>query len=278
MIDSYGGYFAHKAIISSWAVAGPMGHANTFGAFLVLATPWALFIRARLARNLILMVLLFGLVASASRTSLSAAAACGIFLAVSSIAPRIHRRGVAYLALAVSCSVLVAMPFLATAETLNGRSDIWKQSLAVFSDSGYPMLGRGAFWSEAAASAGAELPLSTSAHNLFVQWLIIGGPILLMGGILFARRVVKVALLADSRLPSPALMTYVIALLVVSSNEFVLVFDPAFPTFSVTTVALVVIASGNVSRVPLRRQASDSQTPVTSKPGESHNRFETVGG
>ena len=101
---------------------------------------------------------------------------------------------------------------------------------------------------------------------------------MLTAGILFARRVVKVALLADSRLPSPALMTYVIALLVVSSNEFVLVFDPAFPTFSVTTVALVVIASGNVSRVPLRRQATDSQTPVTSKPGESHNRFETVGG
>lgn len=169
-----------KAIIGSTLLNGPFYHPNTLGLVLALGFPWAFLIQRRAWRRFSLVLILFALVWSASRTSLLAVMVGLVVAGLWLLFRRVSRQtgllvGLPLIALYVAVIPIGAI-LVATArpDSFSARGVIWDASLALFREK--PVLGWGSdIYVSIEQTRSAIGSLAFHGHNMFVNTLTVAG-------------------------------------------------------------------------------------------------------
>ncbi|MEN8582805.1 O-antigen ligase family protein [Burkholderia sp. RS01] len=189
---------AKESLFTGQALAGPVSHPNTLGQMLALGLPFVLYIPSRLWRIAAIVLVPAALLATGSRTALTAAA-MGLLVMIlwKAKASGLTVRGLlAPLGLVIIYPVvLLASPwFIATSdpESFTGRGYIWAGSLDLWQHS--PIFGNGARAFYVAAGFYNDLGVGAfHAHNELLNMLVTAGVVGLL-----ATLVLVIALLRES--------------------------------------------------------------------------------
>jgi hypothetical protein len=248
-----------KAFVGDYVLAGPMTHSNTLGTAIVLGLPFLSLVQRDKVRRVMWATCLVAVLLSASRTALLALLGWLVLRALGLAVVEFRGRSFRRVALLLVASVIVCLPLLLQdREALSTRVSVWRDSLQVWRDAGQYMFGLGPYWELGASAAGSTT--TTSAHNLFVQWLVTGGVTLLMLGVavlvLCARSVTR-------RREGSVLSTYMFLLLFVSTTEFILPLTVSSQLFPVTgfVIAAILCIAGDSDDVS-QSDASPSLSEV----------------
>lgn len=171
---------AKDSLFAGQALAGPISHPNTLGQMLALGLPFVFFVASPVWRAAGFMSVTIALLATGSRTALTAAA-IGLVVVVLWQWRKTGftvRGAVGPLALALIYPVVfLASPWLVATsepESYTGRGYIWRGSLALWEQS--PMFGNGARAFYQQATVHNDLGVGAfHAHNLFLNTLVMAG-------------------------------------------------------------------------------------------------------
>lgn len=180
------------------------------------------------------------IVLSASRTALLALGASLVVLLIGKLWPAVSRL-TAGPSLFVAGVLVVAVPLTTKDDRVySNRGMIWTWAFGQFRSPGQYLWGVNLAWPSRLTGWSDAAP-ATTAHNLFAQWLFVGGLALVILGVLlffaYTRRVVP---MLPGTAASVAVM-YLLTLLVVSVSEYVVVLDWGSPFFLVIVVPLVCV-------------------------------------
>jgi hypothetical protein len=229
-------------------LAGPLSHSNTLGVLLALCAPFTLLMVSRGRKWISLVLITSVIVLTQSRTALLALVAALVLLWICEMRPEQSKICVR-LSLFVAGIFVFAVP-LATDDghAFSDRGMVWHWVFAQFRDTEQYAWGINSSWPRR-MSDGASI---SSAHNLFVQWMFLGGFALVGLGLAlfytYARRVVR-------RLPSaPYLVAalFLLILTIISASEYLLVLTPGSPFFVVTVIPLVSVLTWSDDLLPNR--------------------------
>lgn len=265
-ISGGGPYAPAKAIVGGIVLAGPMSHSNTLGSFLALAFPFIGLWSSRPRRLLGYGAVLSVIVLSASRTALIAVGVIVTFALLRRLAAPFRTRLAAVIALSIGGASLVALPLLVTDPlAFSTRAGAWQAALNVWRNDNSLLFGVGAYWhSRIATSVGWS---ASSGHNLFVQWGVTGGLLMLALGLALLVMLSRKSLSVDGSRAFPVATSYVLGLLTLSITEFTLPFTVASQLFLGT--GLVISALLVARETPRRTDFPESpgvEGGVTGKP------------
>jgi hypothetical protein len=223
------------------ALAGPLNHSNSLGVFLALSAPFIHFFARNWIRWASLVLVVGVVVMSASRTALLALGAALVVFLLCKLWPEMSRL-TAGLSFAVAGACVVTVPLMTQdADAYSGRGVVWAWALGQFHKVRQFVWGVSAAWPGHPTRQGSEGAPAFSAHNLFVQWLFVGGLALIVLGIaVFAAYAVRVARMSPGTVPFIA-SSYLVILLASSVFEFIVVLTPGSPFFMTTVVPLVSV-------------------------------------
>lgn len=214
---------AQKAFLPFGVLVGVFTHGNTLGQYLLMGLPLVALVRRPLLRAVLLAVLGFALAWSAARSSLAAAVALVVVVAVLSLLPRDRRSVPARLVLWGAFALVAVLPFVTHATTaFTGRGGIWAASLDAWRR--HPWVGLGSdFYTEVAQTSAALGGTVFHGHNELVQLLVTGGVVLaVLVGLLLLAAVRRAADQAGRDLTGVAVL---LALAGASLLEVSLLFD-----------------------------------------------------
>lgn len=238
--------FAEKAIVGGQVLAGPMSHSNSLGIFVALSAPWALLVRNPFRRCVMLTLLVGTIIATGSRTSLLAVAIALAFVSLlRSRGDRVRIAG-GVCAMVLALGACVALPLLVSdPAAFTARGEVWQRSMDAWRSAGSPVFGLGQYWTGGGLRIGrADLrPTTTSGHNVFVQWLVVGGPLLVLCGGRLIFLLIRQA--RDAICKAPVLASYILVLLVTSATEFVWVPQVSSQLFVVTILVLAALTASD---------------------------------
>ncbi|WP_370591677.1 O-antigen ligase family protein [Quadrisphaera oryzae] len=212
-----------KPLLFGTLLAGPFTQSNVLGLFLVAGLPFTLELRRRRSRWLGGALIVWALLWTGSRTSLTAAAC------VVGIVTICHwRRRLALVlsitALAVCSFLMIFLPFTVNRlSDYSGRGSIWRESLKAFSE--HPLLGGGPRFYLVSQTYNNSLgPAAFHGHNTFVHTISTTGIVglLALSTFFLVATLVAIRFFADGR-SGPLLFLVVLA--VTSVYETSLAFD-----------------------------------------------------
>jgi hypothetical protein len=236
-----------KALIGDLVLAGPMSHANSLGIFLALTFPFIGLWRKtsqRLAGSLLLIVVS---VLSASRTALIAIACVMLYYLACRALLDLRRRAIAGLVLLVTGSLVGVIPWVVKdPQAFSMRGTVWQGSLSAWQTHGSLIFGLGPYWDPNATRSFAALGADrASGHNLMVQWLVTGGLLQFLIGLVLFLLLAKRALRCDPTLRVPAMTGFLLGFLIVSVTEFVLAFAVSSQLFMPTVFCFATLLAGD---------------------------------
>lgn len=233
-----------KAFVGDFVLAGPMTHSNTLGTAIVLGLPFLSLVERDKARKVMWVTCSVALLLSASRTALLAFLGWLVLRALGLAVVEFRSRTFSRIMLLLVAGVVVCLPLLMqNRAALSTRVSVWRDSLQVWQDAGKYVLGLGPYW-----EPGASAATTTSAHNLFVQWVVTGGVTLLILG----AAVLFLCVRSASRHRKGAVLDgYLFVLLFVSTTEFILPLTASSQLFPVTgfVLAATLCLAGDVDDV-----------------------------
>jgi hypothetical protein len=196
-----------KKLFSSGNLIGPMTSENNLGQILVLGLPFIALARNRFLRVVVVLLTVFAVLWTASRSSIAALAIGGIIALVLQIRPRRFRLVAASVLLLTAACVMVAIPVsTSNGPEFSNRGYIWIVSLRAWSQ--HRIFGLGTQWY--ASLARYEEGLGGKAfhgHNTFVHMAVIGGSVmLLMVAAIAAVAIVSAVRWAGSGVTFPAVL------------------------------------------------------------------------
>ncbi|MBK6873792.1 MAG: O-antigen ligase family protein [Kineosporiaceae bacterium] len=251
-----------KQILPWGILIGPFTDGNPLGEFLSLGLPAVAFIRSRWLRPLIIVMTIFAVVWTATRSSIAGigiAAALAIGLTV--IPARLRRvTAIAALgAVAVTCMVL---PLITTTSyAFSNRGYIWQASLRAWEQR--PVVGLGSQWyAESAKYTTAIGETAFHGHNEFVQLLVLGG---LINVALMALMLGVVIWRALSRLREGRTAPVALIMLILVSGCFEVSFSFVHRSYlmPVTAVPVALLVFARPGRTASGRTASASPSPTS---------------
>ncbi len=167
---------ADKQIVSSGMLAGFLTQPNNLGQFIALGIPTIALVSRRSLRFTYLVLCVFAVVWSASRSSLYAIALVGaVALALSCATRPRSRRRVGAVAIVVSFGAVCLLPFITSDPTAySGRGIIWDISLSAWRTNAW--FGLGANWyGDIATTTSSIMGSAFHGHNQLVHVLATGG-------------------------------------------------------------------------------------------------------
>lgn len=238
------GWNPDKLIPSIPSLAGPLSHSNILGLVLALSAPFTLLFRLRWWRWTSFLLVATVIFLSASRTALLALGLSFVVLVLCELFPRMSRF-IAGLLLIVAGLLVVAVP-LRTASIgayVASRGAVWDWVLGRFQGVSQYIWGVNSTFPK--YSDGGPL---ASAHNLFLQWLYVGGLVLVaIGAMLFLAYGVRVVRMLPDRIAMVAVL-YLLTLLILSISEYVFFLTPASPLFLVIVFPFVCVLAQSQSK------------------------------
>ncbi len=254
-----------KAVVANVVLAGPMSHSNALGSFLALTLPFIGLWRSRPRRLLGYGVVVAVLLLTASRTAIIAVGVIVAFALLRSLAAPFRARTATAVALIGAGASIVALPLLVTdSAAFSTRAAVWQGALTAWGGDGSPLFGIGAYWDRGVSASVTHLgPRTTSGHNLFVQWGVTGGLVMLALGFVLLVTLSRKALTLDRGRVVPVATGYVLVLLTVSIAEFNLTFTVASQLFVCTGLAMTALLVA--SEQPARGGAPDPAEPAGSR-------------
>lgn len=251
---------AEKELIPLGLLVGPFQGANNLGRVLMLGVPLIALVRVSVTTRVLLFApVLFALVWSSSRSSLTAIVVCAAVAAVVLAFPAGSRVVVAMLLTGVTALVGVMLPLVTTdPAAYTNRGVVWTSSLQQWEAN--PVFGLGTDWYARAAQYGDNV-VSTAfhGHNQFVHVLVTAGLV----GVGIAAGVMAYVIVISARWAtrgSVVPVAYLTALLVscVLEVSFGLVDRDSLLMSSTLAVAIILLAD--------RRPAAGCAVPF-SRPG-----------
>ena len=168
---------SRKSLIGGWELAGPFGQSNSLGLYCSISFTLIPLIPRKRWRVICAVILLATIVASASRSSVTAALFVLLWWTLSSLRPVISIRLVGTFLAALAMSAAFAMPLLHwSPDAFTGRALIWAESLLVWQKS--PIVGMGFNWFQTTAQWAAETVVWAgpgTGHNILVDNLVKTG-------------------------------------------------------------------------------------------------------
>ncbi|MGO4660913.1 O-antigen ligase family protein [Terrabacter sp. 2TAF16] len=234
-----------------FVLAGPFTHSNTLGVFVALSLPFVRLFNGIVIRAILWSGCIAAVILSASRTAVLALIAWILFWMFGRLLRNLEGSISRGLLLVFALGLIAALPLVSgdDPDGFSGRSAVWRDSLAAYWDSGL-LVGVGPYWDMPASALSSAS--RTSGHNLYVQWLVTGGLLLIIVGItvvvLFARRANQ----ADAGPRRPVFTSYAFILLVISSTEFLLPMSMSSQLLPVTFFIIIAV----IFMVTHPRQAS----------------------
>ena len=251
-----------KLFASFPALAGPVNHSNTLGLFLAFCAPFTLLISRKWWKWTSLLLIAGVIVLSQSRTAMLA---LGVSLAVFLICtlwPGTSKVA-AGLSLFLAGALVVAIPLVnEDPHGFTDRGTVWKWTFEQFHSARDYVWGVSSTW-PSHPNGWRHGALLASAHNLFIQWLFVGGvALVILGALLFLAYTRRVMPMLPGTTPLVAIM-YMLTLLGVSVSEYIVELAPASPFFLVIVVPIVCVL---VQPRPEARQTPERMTdhPLTS--------------
>lgn len=247
---------SEKALIGHDLLAGVFGHPNTLGIYAALAIPFVARIRPLRWAWLGAAVCAGALVWSSSRTALIATGVGLVFVVLPHVLPRRPGKGWrtswAVTALVVAVAIpLGPWPVMAFSE----RAGIWVASLRAATPHVLTGLGR-EWFAETAGNRTGLTSQAASAHNLVLQWLVTGGVLALVTGLVLLVLLVRRA----SRAPDLTPTWFVVVLLVIGTLESPMVEIPRQELFLPVVVGIAVVLRA-CTAVGGRRPATPAPLP-----------------
>ncbi len=249
-----------KVVLPFGVLVGPFTSGNTLGQFLAVSVPMLLILPRR-RRWPALALVLFAILWTASRSSLTAAAAALLVAALITAVPAPVRAGLAGLFGLTAVTAMVVIPLMSWDDTaFTNRGFIWRGSLAAWRHN--PVVGLGSTWYARVGGSTEEIASTAyHGHNLTVQMLVTGGWVLAALGVLLLVRAVVMSARWAGR-GHHYLPAFMVALLISCTLEvsFGLV-DRAY-LVGVVTIPLAVLL---LSPVPARVRggaASPARAPA----------------
>ncbi len=229
-----------KAILPWGLLVGFYSHSNTLGQSLALGLPMVLLIPRRVLRAVLVGVVLFALLWSASRTTwvavIVACAGAGLTL----LLPGALRKIAA--ATAMTGAVLTAslVPWLDDDPTaFSSRGIVWITTREAFEAT--PWFGRGSNWFEVVGSTSDRLGVAvSSAHSQFLHMLVTGGALLVL---LTLPMLVLAVVGALRHLDAGSVwgVVYVLTLAGCGVTEVIIRFGSVTPSFPVVVIPLAAL-------------------------------------
>lgn len=220
--DTGGNLFvSSKAVLGTDQVAAIFGHSNTYGIAMALSIPLAFALRRRLWQITTVGIEALGLVMSASRTGMIAAAWCLLSIVICRRQRHGNRIACAAATVLLPAIAVITVPLAVRhASAFTDRGQIWISSAAMWHS--HWLLGVGPSWYQQIANFDNSLGVdATSGHNLFVDWFTTAG---LAGMILGAAVLTVCSSLAirsvDGRFGIVA-TAYIATFLVISIMEYI---------------------------------------------------------
>lgn len=171
-----GSFIAPEKQILPWGILiGPFSDGNNFGQFLTLGLPAVTLIRNRSRQILLTSFIIFTVLWTSSRSSLTAIAVGGLVLVLLGVRNPVTRRTLARSAVVVTGMAMVLLPLITgTDSAFTNRGYIWRISLDIWQQN--PWLGYGSSWYSQIGQYVNSLPSTAyHGHNQFVQTLVVGG-------------------------------------------------------------------------------------------------------
>lgn len=256
-----------KANFGGGVLAGPMSHSNTLGVFLALCFPFVLLIEKRRSRLLGVSMVLVTLLWSASRTSLVAVVVAVVLaMTLKALGTASVRRALAAIVVVVAGTLVAAVPLSVTSSAaFTNRGGVWVSGLHAWENAGSPLLGLGPYWTLLARTRGTDT-VATSAHNLFVQWLVSGGPVLLIAGAILLYGLARKSYAVVTSNGVPVGLMFTISFLVISVTEFVFVQSAGselFPVVGLAMLMVIVVGARTAEEAGAERDAQSEGTRGT---------------
>lgn len=212
---------SRKALVAGWELAGPFGKANSLGMYCAIAFSLVPLIPTKRWRVICGSILLATIIASATRTALTAALLVIAWWVICRLRSVISIRLAGTIFASIALGTALCLPLLAWApEALTGRGAIWAQALQQWQHS--PIFGLGFKWFRTYAQWQAEFVVWASGgtgHSNLVDTLVRSG---LVGVALLAPIWIG-AIFAGRAMPVPseqiACFGYLIAFFALSATE-----------------------------------------------------------
>ncbi|QZN84859.1 O-antigen ligase [Cellulomonas sp. C5510] len=252
---------SEKALIGHDLLAGVFGHSNTLGIYAALAIPFVARIRPLRWAWLGTAVGGGALVWSSSRTALIATGVGLVFVVLPHVLPRRPGRGWRATWAVATLVVAVGVPLGSWPVTaFSGRAGIWAASLRAAEPHALTGLGR-EWFAETAGNRTGLTDQAASAHNLVLQWLVTGGVLALVTGLLLLVLLVRRA----SRAPDLTPTWFVVVLLAIGTLESPMVESPRQELFLPVVVGMAVVLRA-CTAVAGRRTAAAGPAPGVARP------------
>jgi len=263
-----------KKLFSSGNLIGPLTSENNLGQVLVLGLPFIALARNRLLRVVVVLLTVFAVLWTASRSSIAALAIGGIIALVLQIRPRRFRLFAASVLLLTAACVMVAIP-VSTSDgpEFSNRGYIWIASLRAWSQ--HRIFGLGTQWY--AGLARYEEGLGGKAfhgHNTFVHMAVIGGAVMiLMLAAIAAIAIVSAVRWAGSGVTFPAVLlgTFFVS----ATLELTFAFYDRDFLLAVTVLPLALILFA--PRPPRELSAEDVLDAAEAEELRAHDEAEHLG-
>lgn len=241
----------NEKLISSFpALAGPFYHSNTLGLFLALCLPFTLLIKHRVVRAVSALLITGAVVLSQSRTALFAIGLALLILIICRLRSGMTRF-VAGFSLFAAGGIVCIIPLLTEDKSeFSNRAMVWNWAFHQMQTLDHCLWGVRAVW-PVSRSEGA---LASSAHNLFVQWMYIGGISLVAVGVALFISYARQAFQLVTENEKLACLLYIILLAMLSTFEFLLLLSPSSPFFLVIVVPMVCVLNNCLDRLPRQGQ------------------------
>ena len=230
-----------KAVLPWGLLVGFYSHGNTFGQSLALGLPMVMLIPRRVLRAVLVGIMLFALLWSASRTSwIAVIVACAGAGTDAAAAPSLCGRSRQASAMAGAILVASLVPWFGDDPTaFSSRGIVWITTRDAFEIT--PWFGRGSNWFEVVGSTSERLGIAvSSAHSQLLHMLVTGGVVLVL---LTLPMLVLAFVGALRHLDGGSVwgVAYVLTLAGCGVTEVILRFGSVIPSFPVVVIPLAAL-------------------------------------
>ncbi|WP_158437804.1 O-antigen ligase family protein [Naasia lichenicola] len=239
---------SEKALLFGSLLSGVYFSGNNLGQFLVLLLPLMLYLKTRFGRVLGVVLVVFAIVWTGSRSSLITMIVIAVLaLLLVLIDSDTSRRRLAWVVgtIALIVSLLVPFFFSGDARAFTGRGHIWATTLSYVAES--PILGMGSRWFTVITGTDSDFGSTANqyvfhAHNQWLQLLATGGVVLSIAVLAMLFIAMKLAIRSASHRSMPAAL-YIVAFLLSGILELNLGFVDRAILWPSALLPLAVIVS-----------------------------------